>query len=709
MPLPSDILISLDTTTGRFGITVFENPAILGYGLAATVSGLSLLALLGVGRKFGGPYFLLAICSTVIWSGGLIYLETNAPAAGHLIIILELLHDTVWLAFLFTMMKGALLDRSNPALRYAIALLFLSLVVTMAVLDYAELPFFIRNLQPRMLLAAPVFASILAIVAIEQILRNARRAQLRDIKLLLLGAASIALYDILLFSISPFNPEWSVSLWNARGYAVSLGIATCIVGLRSAPRVHRRLFLSRQVVMHSTTLVVFSTYLLVVALAAVFIRRLESDWTQVLSVVFVFGSLISMSALLASERLRGRMRVFLAKNFFERKYDYRSEWLRLNHTITNDESPLPLQKRAIKALAQILNSESGRLWMSDESSNCLRPATSWNIPPSEFQMPADDSFIKFLARTEWVIDTEELPGMQAKHLFATSAAAHELVSEMAFVIPLFHEEEMIGLVTLTAPRLPHSLDFEDHDLLKAAARQIGSYLAQQASSEQLAENRQFEAFNRLTAFIMHDLKNAVAQQTLIVSNAEKHKNNPAFIDDVIETIRSSLFRMRRILSHLSQRSTHEPVERINVRRLVEEAVSQCSDRSPIPTAEFPDSETITVTYRDRLLMAICHAIRNAQDATPAGGRVHVRVSGKNRQCRIEITDTGRGMEVEFIRDRLFRPFDSTKGAEGMGIGAYQIRETLRLAGGSVEVDSRPGNGTRMTLILPEAKLDNADY
>jgi len=202
----------LDTTTGRFAITVFENPTIIGYGLAATVAGLTLLALLGVGRKYGGPYFFLAVCSTVLWAGGLIYLETNAPAAGHLIIVLELLHDIAWLVFLFSMMRGSLLDRSNPALRYGVALLFLSLVVTLAVLDYAELPFFVRNLQPRLLLAAPVFASILAIAAIEQILRNARQAQLRDLKLLLLGAASIAFYDILLFSISPFNPEWSLSL-----------------------------------------------------------------------------------------------------------------------------------------------------------------------------------------------------------------------------------------------------------------------------------------------------------------------------------------------------------------------------------------------------------------------------------------------------------------------------------------------------------------
>jgi len=72
------------------------------------------------------------------------------------------------------------------------------------------------------------------------------------------------------------------------------------------------------------------------------------------------------------------------------------------------------------------------------------------------------------------------------------------------------------------------------------------------------------------------------------------------------------------------------------------------------------------------------------------------------QAIIEISDSGSGMDEEFIRTRLFQPFDSTKGA-GMGIGAYECRETLKALGGSIEVESEIGRGTRFRLSLP---LDN---
>jgi len=78
------------------------------------------------------------------------------------------------------------------------------------------------------------------------------------------------------------------------------------------------------------------------------------------------------------------------------------------------------------------------------------------------------------------------------------------------------------------------------------------------------------------------------------------------------------------------------------------------------------------------------------------------VSSENGNVRISISDTGCGMTPEFIRDRLFRPFDSTKGSQGMGIGAYQAREYVRQLGGLVDVTSTVGEGSRFDIWLPVA-------
>jgi signal transduction histidine kinase len=96
-----------------------------------------------------------------------------------------------------------------------------------------------------------------------------------------------------------------------------------------------------------------------------------------------------------------------------------------------------------------------------------------------------------------------------------------------------------------------------------------------------------------------------------------------------------------------------------------------------------------------------HVIRNAQQACdPDGGRVTVSVVGNGDRAGIQIEDNGSGMDEAFVRDRLFRPFDTTKGSQGMGIGAYQVREFVEQAGGQVHVESEPGHGTIFRLCFP---------
>jgi putative PEP-CTERM system histidine kinase len=215
----------------------------------------------------------------------------------------------------------------------------------------------------------------------------------------------------------------------------------------------------------------------------------------------------------------------------------------------------------------------------------------------------------------------------------------------------------------------------------------------------LAEAQQFEAYNRLTAFLMHDLNNLIAQQSLIVENAEKHKRNPKFVDDAVETIASSVERMKRVMRQLKRDETKQNAKSTELRFIVSAAVDNCSSREPVPAHDLVGVSASLAVDAEQFTMVLTHLIRNAQDATPPDGNIRVTIREGEGQVAVEITDTGIGMTPEFIRDRLFRPFDSTKGAQGMGIGAYQAREFARKYGGELQVQSAVSQGTTVTIAL----------
>jgi len=202
---------------------------------------------------------------------------------------------------------------------------------------------------------------------------------------------------------------------------------------------------------------------------------------------------------------------------------------------------------------------------------------------------------------------------------------------------------------------------------------------------------------------MHDLNNLIAQQSLVVTNAERFRDNPKFVDDAIDTIANSVSRMKRLMEQLTRGFKTPAKVRTNLR----EALTNAAQRSNAlrPSATLPESDASIYVMADpaRLTTVFEHLIRNAQDATADDGKIEIDITLSEKSAIVSISDTGEGMSPEFIRERLFRPFDSTKGSHAMGIGAYQARDYARMLGGQLEVISEPGQGTTFILRLPIAK------
>ena len=261
------------------------------------------------------------------------------------------------------------------------------------------------------------------------------------------------------------------------------------------------------------------------------------------------------------------------------------------------------------------------------------------------------------------------------------------------------EKKLIGFMALSQPKHDTSLTWEDLDLLKASGRQVASYLDRHKAAELLAASRQFDAFNKLTAFIMHDLKNLIAQQALVVENAAKHKENPAFVEDAIKTIENSVNRMSNLLRKLQHKGPSE-VRNLDLQKTLIEVVKKCHDIKPTPSLRLETEDIRINADPDYLIMTLSNIIKNGQEATDSHGFVDVTLSKKENDAIIIIEDNGMGMDEDFIRDRLFKPFETTKSGKGMGIGVYQTQEFISSLNGSISVESAPGEGSKFTICIP---------
>ncbi len=104
-----------------------------------------------------------------------------------------------------------------------------------------------------------------------------------------------------------------------------------------------------------------------------------------------------------------------------------------------------------------------------------------------------------------------------------------------------------------------------------------------------------------------------------------------------------------------------------------------------------------------MLNAMNHVVQNALEVSGRNDRVAILIHKDSQFAYIEVTDSGPGMSPEFIANELFKPFRSAKGVTGMGIGAYQARETIRKLGGDMQVESTPGVGTTFRICMPLSK------
>ena len=681
-------------------------PAIWGYAFAALVFGVFLARLLLGWRNHRRSWILaLALLSSLVWSAAMsLALSKSSSNIWWIACAADAIRVGMWLLFLSVLFQAhpSRIGRQPASIGAATipAALILGALIFRQSPPWESSELIIDN--P---IGAYYFflgAAVFGLVQVEKLYRQTPQQRRWAIKPLVIGLGGMFALDILIFSGAVLFHQVEPAMWAARGIAAA--IVTLFVAVATARNLDWTIdvYVSREVVYQSTTLLIAGLYLVLVAMVAYWVHFFGGDWGGTLLVTLLFGSLLFLAAILMSGSFRARLKVLISKNLFSYRYDYRAEWLRFTRLLGSTDRNESVYLQVIRALADLVESGGGLLWL--ERAGKLVEVERLNATNSGTTLPIPDTVVAFLRRTNWIVELDDLRRFPERYVGLSLPTWLIEIKDAWLVVPLLEQNELVGMVLLLKPRAPIDINWEVRDLLKTASRQATVFLAQIRIKEQLVEAEKFSAFSRMSAFVIHDLKNLVAQLGLLLKNAERHRDNPEFQRDMLETVEHVTERMNHLMLQLRAGTT--PVERprsVNASDIVDSVCK--AKRSSGSTLTWQTTPSLrALAHDDRLERVVGHVIQNAIDATASNsGSVSVRIFPDNRDLVVEVVDTGCGMSEEFIRERLFHPFQTTK-PHGMGVGMYESFQYIAGLGGRIDVSSSPGD-TIVRLVLPNAEAN----
>lgn len=465
------------------------------------------------------------------------------------------------------------------------------------------------------------------------------------------------------------------------GYLLIRGDRDTHLGLSSSAALHGTSLLSLAAI---TTAAVFMVNLIGVD------NRFSFNAALTVTVVAVIAFVVIASV---SNSMQGALRVWISKHFFRHRYDYREQWLRVNHRLSMDETAASPEEKALSVLVTATDSTGGVLWLREDGDYRVVAGKAKAAQSIDNLCP----MVSRMRDSGWIY-VPSMPKDSEAGQF--NADLPQWTGEFWMILPLRVNQELIGFVGLSAANKIPTFDFESLDIARLSSGQVASFLQLHQYERASEQNAQFALYTQMSSFLMHDLNNVLHQQTLLLSNAQQHKTNPDFVNDMIESVDNSVTRLRTLISRLGVGGSQDQKQHALI-NILNTAVQVYSSPDNPPTLDMRCENAMIDCDADRLAMAIGHIIKNAQDAS-CGGPVSVNLDTQGRFARIQIQDCGGGMSPEFIRDQLFKPFASTKQSSGMGIGVYLTKTYVEQIGGSIKVESSNDVGTHFSLFLPLA-------
>ncbi len=547
-----------------------------------------------------------------------------------------------------------------------------------------------------------IFSMLFILINLENTLRASRGVARWRIKYLLIGTGAITAFHLFfaghLLLYRAFDPK----LIPVSAAVITISAFIMAFSLMRNKIMDTDVVISRYVVYNSATLVVVGLYLLGAGLLGEGIKHFAGELDQFVYRVFIFAALVVLVVFFFSDKLRRRVKVAIDKHFYHQSYDYRVQWLKTTRKLASINTIEELLKVTLETARDTIGSKNATLWLYDKGSKGFHLAENIGLTLAD-NLHITGEFSKLFKDADWIVNVNELEeGMAQQSAFIeTSPQLDELSASL--IVPLSAGTEILGFMVLGERIVGESYDYEDFDILKTIAKQAAASILNAKLAEELARSREMDAFNKVSSFIMHDLKNQIYTLSLVAGNAAENMDNPDFQADAIETLNNTIKKMKAMMAKLSSIPKGLELNRSDVdpTSVVEESLDASKFNGGKSLSVIKELHELPKISLDpvEVQKVIFNILANAYDAIDTKGEIRIRTGVDDGFVNISIADTGHGMSREFIDNSLFRPFKTTK-KKGFGIGLCQCKAIIEAHDGRIEVKSKEGRGTEFSVLLP---------
>ena len=551
-----------------------------------------------------------------------------------------------------------------------------------------------------------LISTVLILTNIERTFRAAVGTMRWRIKFLVLGLAVIFGACIYTRSQALLFSDYSPSQLSVEATALLIGCALITAAYVRSGFGEIDVYPSRAVLHTSITVLLTGAYLFVVGVLAQIVARFGGAASFPIAAFVVLLGVAILAVLLLSDRARQSLQLFVSRHFKRPQHDFRQIWARFTQSLSIALDETALATIASRLISETFGALSVSTWLFDEHGERLMRVSSTS---NAEQAPSDDS-ISSIAGKE--LNSSEL--IKVSRPFDLGRAkekwARELMERSSgqfrtggspICVPLVGGESWVGVIVLADRVRGLGYSAEEMDLLKCIGEQVAASLLKLRLTEEIMEKKELEAFQTMSAFLIHDLKNAASTLGLMLQNLPAHFDNPAFRQDAFRGIGSAASRINDLINRMNA-LRHElrlKTAELDLNVVVTEALATLNGTLENNLVTKFDQIPKILADGQQLQSVCTNLLLNACDAVGTNGRITVETTRQGEWVALSVSDNGCGMSEQFIKNSLFRPFRSTK-KKGLGIGMFQSKTIVEAHYGKIHVESELGVGTTFRVMLP---------